>query len=93
MVGKAVDTIVWSNEASSMASIKPLKIVQIRLVGSSVSQDAGRQPWRRFISAMDDIEAEAVAGAGSGCLTVKIPLFIGPARRRPRDFPTDRHIV
>lgn len=37
MVGKAVDTIVWSNEASSMASIKPLKIVQIRLVGSSVS--------------------------------------------------------
>jgi hypothetical protein len=30
MVGSAVDTMVWSKEASSIASISPLKIAQMR---------------------------------------------------------------
>jgi hypothetical protein len=31
--------------------------------------------------AMEDIEADAIAGTGGGCLTVKNPLFIGPATK------------
>jgi hypothetical protein len=33
-------------------------------------------------SAMKDIEAEAIAGARGGCLTVKNSLFIGPATKK-----------
>jgi hypothetical protein len=45
MVGSAVDTMVWSKEASSIASISPLKIDQMRLDGSSASRPCDTA-WR-----------------------------------------------
>ena len=44
MVGKAVETMVWSKAANSNASINPLKIAQMRFFGSSAAPSGAAWP-------------------------------------------------